>query len=119
LAVGRNECGAVGSVEDGFDGEGVVAPHGPARGRRRGPTEPFDQVRRRFVGEGADPIGPGEVERVVELGEGGFEGAPGRGAVGARLATLLLIMRDAIEAFPEILVGCVRLLGALPGAGHS
>jgi hypothetical protein len=30
-----------------------------------------------------------------------------------------LIMRDGIEAFSEILFGCVRPLGALPGDGHS
>ena len=115
LAMGRNQRGVVVTVEDGFDGEGVVAPHGPAGGGRRGRTEPVDEIRVRFVGEGADPVGAGVVEGAVELREGGFEGGPRRGAVGDRLATLVLIMRDGIQPFTEILFGRVRLFVALPG----
>ena len=92
-----------------------MAPHGPARAGRRGRTEPLDEIRLRLVGEGADPIGAGVVERAVELHEGGLERAPRWGAVSDRLTTLVLIMRDGIEAFTEILFGRVCLFGALSG----
>ena len=99
------------AVEDGLNGEGVVAPYGPAGRRRRGRPEPLYKMRRRLLDERPDPIGASVVERTVELGEGGLKRLPHGGVVGDRLATVVLMLQDGVEPSGQGLFGRDRLLG--------
>ena len=97
---GPRRAGAVGAVEDGFDTQGVVAPHGLAAGRAWRRTEPADEIRRRILGEGADAFRASVVQRCVNLGEEGLEFLSLRHAVNDGPMPLLLMLGDGGESVP-------------------
>jgi hypothetical protein len=64
-----------------------------------------------------DPLRAGVVERGVELREAGFELVASLGAVRDRLATFLLMGREASEVIPEVALRGTGFLQALFAVG--
>lgn len=114
---GPGRAAAVVLIQEGFDVEGVVAPHGPARGRVRRRADPRDQVLGWILDEGGDPVRAGAVQSVIDLGDGGIEFLALDGDVSDVLVTSLLVLREAGEALAELALGGGRVLGSALGGG--
>ena len=107
------------AVEDGFQAQGVVAPHGLSGWSRWPRAKLTDQIGRRVLGEGPDPLGAGVVERAVDQSDRGLQVFTLRCGVGDRLTTFVLVLLQRSETVSKSPLGCGSLPHSLLGEGHA